>query len=163
MIYFVVLTSKSDGQQINTINNNQLFTNGIYLKNLKLNLPWIIDFTHIKDYGNPKIISLSKTGIQIKWDSVIILNDVIISFSYYNNKKVLNKTNWLLSPVFGDIDSISFTNLKNLFEEYSKESGKLTRRKKMTYYYWIIDGCNIKLGYTNFNHYFLWIQRRKIK
>jgi hypothetical protein len=144
----------------NSLKKN-LFTKGIYMEDSKLLIPWGVSFIEISKYNSPEITCATKTSTRIRWKSVLILDSTAIDFwcfyfRCFSRKKPTGKFN----TMYGSIDSAHINKLKNYFEKYTHIPGELTEGKNTYYYYWIIDDCNVKLGYDAFYKAHIWIQKR---
>jgi len=141
---------------------NNLFLNGIHISEENVTIPWGISFDEIKKLGSPKINCSTKSNTQVEWKSVTILDSTKVdcwTFYYrcFTKRRPLGK----LSRIYCAIDSINLPNLISLFDKYANASGKYEAKKREYSYYWIIDDCNVQLGYNTTYNYYLWIQKRK--
>jgi hypothetical protein len=161
-IFFSLLITSCYGQGVNFINDSTLFSKGIYLENLKILVPWEINFNEIKKYGNPIITEDPKhyRTVQIKWDSVKILTGFKINLYILEPKKFLHKNVLKRVIVFkGLIDSITARELTSFFKQYTKRIGIFAKKKKVTFTRWIINNCSVIVGEDRSYGYFLAIEK----
>jgi hypothetical protein len=159
---FILKTTKSCGQAINPINESALFLEGIYLENLNTILPWEINFKQIEKYGNPSITKDSNHSNQIliKWDSVKILNNVMVNLYINQPKKFLNQNAYKRIKVFNAyIDSISEQKLISFFTKYTNDNGYQIKKRKVVKRQWIFNNCRVFVGIGKFYGYFLSIEK----
>ena len=139
-----------------------LFTSGLYIENLSITIPWILSFNELPKFGNPKIISRNKFLVELRWDSVKILNGTDVQISCLVNKKRLNQNLLVAPPSFLAIIAVrDIERVKQQFEQYSGKAGKPNNinSKKNKSFYWFLDNCSINVGWDkNYGGYMV-IQR----
>lgn len=167
IIYFIhFITAFCFGQNIGgsspTIDTNGLFKSGLLLEDKNIIIPWGTSFKTIRDYGNPRITRVTKTVIDVSWDSVRILGGISANVIYTYSKSLLEKESATNVKMFYiDIDSSSLVPLHILLENYTHSPGKHTKYRTSEYYYWFVDGCNVKLG--SFGNKFFYLRIQKVR
>lgn len=137
--------------------NDTIFSKGIYLDNLKITIPWEINFYETNRYGNPTIEKFSQRYISVKWDSVVVLKNFRITLFIVAPKKFLKKNSLNKFASYRSlIDSTTAKGLISFFANYTGHSGYLGKN----YIRWTLDNCRIFIGYGKFKEYFLEISRR---
>jgi len=165
VVLFLLSSGLSFGQKGDGISDAQLFSEGIYLENLKILVPWKFNFGEISKYGNPVIVDDPNHRDQnlIKWDSVKILDGIVINLSYNKPKKYFKKN--LASKItmmIGSTDSEGIEKLSSFFRKYTGRPGGFIKDKKVTLTQWTINGHKVYVGYGKIWGYFLWISNNGI-
>jgi len=145
---------KIDGHGISLLN-------GLNFQTANLTVPWGTTFDEIKKYGNPKIFCSTKTNTKILWDSIYILDSIKVSFwTFYSRCFEKHNPKRRLNTIYGSIDSVNIFKLKTILENYSNTPATLFKSKNSYTYSWIIDNCNVKLGYRKNGDSFFDIQTK---
>lgn len=145
-------------------NDSHLFLNGITLNDKNVVIPWGASYSDIGKYGKPKY-SCSGWSTSVAWDSVIVLGS--IKANIYTNDYFhcyLKKTpRGKLNNIYSSIDSTDIQKVVDILTIYSGKEPQVGRSKKMFSYYWIIDGCNVQVGYwKHLNWAYMSIQTTKL-
>jgi len=137
-----ILVSVSNfGQQENYKQGEAFLQDGIYLENLKLNIPWFLEVKDLPKYGNPAIARNSKKRLTVLWDTVTIL-DGVKAFLIYHSRRLRNGSYTKLTRIEGGIDTADILRVVNTIENYSKRPCKVRKvRKKFIEYYWRFEDC----------------------
>jgi hypothetical protein len=146
------------GQKTDTINDQQLFAKGIYLENLKILLPWHINFTDLSKIGNPMFTTdtLHRGQINITWDSITILNGIKINLTVKVLKKILVEVKSYPVRVYNfTTDSNGVEKLKNYFAKYTGRQGALLKGRKFKYTRWVFYNYYVETGLEKSGRYFL--------
>ena len=137
------------------------FFKGIYNRSSDVLIPLGTSFPEIKKYGNPKIFCSTKTNTKVSWDSIYIFDSVRVSFwTFYSRCFEKHKPTGKLSTIYGSIDLMDILNVKSILENYAKTQPTLVTQKKRYTYHWIIDDCNVNLGFDKRYGAFLNVQTK---
>jgi hypothetical protein len=137
------------------------FLKGIGFEKLETIVPWGTTFDDIGKYGNPQIYCARKTNTKILWDSVYIFDSIKARFwFFYFRCFQKHKPTGKLNTIYGSIDSIHIPKIKMILDEHSKTSATLSNWKNGYSYYWMIDNCNVRLGYRKNGGAFFDIQTK---
>ena len=169
IIFFFLFTNilrcPSLGQSL-TINRERVeFFRGLYLKDVKILLPWEIEFAKIDKLNNPTITPVSnhKNQLLITWDSVKIVNDFLANVTILIRKSCFAKAKKCKIGSFNcSVDSITSQNLALYFTLHTGKPGYVHQTKKVKEKQWTIDGCRVFVGQRKFFGYFLIIQKLNI-
>lgn len=154
-----LLCLNAEAQEINGLGISLL--KGISFQRANLTLPWGTTFDEITKYGNPKIFCSTKTNTKVLWDSVYIQDSIKVNFwAFYFRCFEKHKPTHKLNTIYGSIDSVDISKLKTLLENYSNTPASVFKSKKSFTYGWIIDNCNVKLGYRKNGEAFFDIQTK---
>jgi len=149
-------------QKIDTTNDQQLFEKGIYLENLKILLPWDINFTDFTKIGNPTYTKdpYHRGQIFIKWDSIIILTGIKMNLKVQKLKKVLIEDKSFPINVYNfTTDSNGVKKLEYYFFKYTGKAGTIIKGRKYQYTRWVINDCFVTTGVDKSDKYFLWVSK----
>jgi hypothetical protein len=151
IIALILNTLYSDGQNTSAKNGNNLFTEGIYLRDLELLLPWKIDFSKIDSYGKPtitKYAGILKNLYKVQWDSVLFLDRYRINLYINVGRRSLHKG--LSSDIigyYGTFDAMTTQHLIDYFAEYTGRSGLPSSKKQLHFRRWGIGKFRVTLEY----------------
>jgi hypothetical protein len=145
------------GQDVIKNKDSLLFSNGIYLQNSNILIPWSINFTEINKYGNPRINkknSFSWLKI-VTWDSVMIIDNFKVNLFLILTKRDLtkNKPSKILS-FRAFTDSATSFKMISYFEKSTGRNGYFVHNRKQTYYRWGINNVSVIVGKDKKNIYF---------
>lgn len=144
----------------NPSDTTNIFLKGVQIKNLSILIPWGASFSEIKEYGNPKITSLSKTTTLVSWDSVIILNGVSANLTYIYSKPIIQKKDFdKVRTLTAWIHSYDVEKIKSYFINYTELQGELKGNKNHYFYAWPIDTCYVRLGYQKKHGHYIAVQK----
>ena len=137
------------------------FANGIYSRSSQMMIPWGTTFTEIKKFGNPKISCPTKTNTKVSWDSIYIFDSIRVNFwTFYFRCFEKQRPTGKLSSIYGWIDSTDILKVKSILEDYAKTPPTLFRQKNHYTYHWVVDDCNVNLGFDKRYGGFLNIQTK---
>ena len=162
---FLVSTVISLGQEtdaVDELKDRQLFLKGIYLENLKILLPWEINFTNFSKIGNPTCAKdpYHRGQIFVQWDSVTILNGIKLNLRVQMLKKVLSEDKSIPVRIYNfTTDSNGAEQLKNYFAKYTGKRGTLLHGRKFEYTRWIFNDRFVETGLDKSGRYFLKVSR----
>ncbi|MCY7292469.1 MAG: hypothetical protein LH615_09855 [Ferruginibacter sp.] len=141
-----------------------LFDNGIYLENLKIIIPWKIDYGKLINYGNPKTSRKSKLSpVKITWDSVRIINNFrvdlfIVALNSFVSKKKIKKTGEFRAL----IDSSTAFNITSYIVNLTGKNGNSVVNKKNKFTRCDVGICRLMIGYDKYWGHFLIISNNKL-
>ncbi len=118
-----------------------------------MTIPWSADYKKIVSVGNPIIDTPHRNTVRFKWDSVKILNDVIINLTFYLSKQQIRKEKPLQVLNFsGVIDTSDIRRIKRYLADYTKLGGDYDDDKNQTSGGWKINGTMMKIGVHKWRH-----------
>lgn len=162
LFFYIMQFADCFSQATDTINDNLLFSKGLYLENLKIHIPWEIDFSEINKYGNPLITKdpRHRNQVLIKWDSVKILNNITVSVEINKPKKYLKENTYKkIISISGTADSINIQKLNSFFAKYTNRKGDFMKKRKVVYTQWKINNCLVYVGWWRMYGYYFWIRK----
>lgn len=154
----------SFSQSKNSIKDSLFFSKGIYLENLRILIPWKINYSEPNNYGNPTISKKPKRwfSIQVKWDSVRIINNFLVNLYIEAPKGFLSKKKEMRVLGFKALlDSSTASNIISYIKTYTGKKGGRGVKRKNSYTRWDIDDCRITIGYDRYWGNYLLITNNK--
>ena len=143
--------------------DSSTFRHGVYLENFKVTLPWLVKFSEIGKYGNPRIVQTKKRSktIFIIWDSIVILNGTKANLKILVRRSQMDKS--VLAPLgycIFSIDQTGFVNTVSYFKTYQKLEGSFKKRKNIKSFMWTINNCRVYVvGDMKKNKYFIYLRQ----
>jgi hypothetical protein len=137
------------------------FLRGIYLSSPRITMPWGTKFSEISKYGNPKIYCSTKTNTKVLWDSVYIFDSIKVNFrAFYFRCFERHEPTHKLVKIYGVLDSINISSVKNILTARSKSTPTLFKHSHQYTYHWIIDDCYVNLGFNKRSGAFLEVETK---
>ena len=165
LITFFICVNSVCFSQETSVRNNTLFLNGIYLENLKILLPWEINFSDFSKIGNPSCMKdpYHRNQVYVKWDSVSILEGIKVNLRVQIMRKFLCEDKSISILIFNfTTDLTGVKNLKKYFVEHTGKSGTILKGRKFNYTRWIISDRFVMTGKNKNGEYFLWVVRKSV-
>ena len=159
ILFLSIQTSFCCGQNSNKVYGNELFLKGIYLEDKDVQIPWDINYTEIDKYAKPKLSKSTnhKNWTLIKWDSVTILNGIILSLQLERPNKIIKTNSVQRTPtIISFIDSATSEKLFFFFKNHTKKNGYAVKSKETSYTRWIINGRRVFVGLSKKYGYLFW-------
>ena len=122
------------GQVQGSTGKDQLFLKGIYLENLNMTIPWEINFSDIKQYGNPKLTKDPnfRNCTLIKWDYVKMLNGITLNLQTSKASRLLQKNGIVkIRIIRSSIDSLTSDNLISSFNQMIGHKPIFSEKRKV--------------------------------
>ena len=143
----------ADGQDSLSRQVGSLLSEGVFVYNLNTIVAWGSDFDQLPSDGRTRVLKNTKTQARVAWDSVQILNGIVVNMvlSYVNPHgaftKSRQKTLMTLRCIFdsGKVQQLSDV-IMNTMGGNLHIIGKYHHDHNVHGYAWSIDGCYVKLG-----------------
>jgi len=162
ILYVLLFCITCEGQDKSS--NEFKLSEGIYLNNLNIIIPWIIDYREIETYGKPKIFKTTKHNfVKIQWNSVNIIKNFNVDLYLITRKVFLSKKKLVRVREFrAFIDSSLASNIQLYILKLTGKNGNFVTNKKYSYTRWDVDECVLTIVKHNNFGYMLILNNNKL-